>query len=102
MAESTLTITDHHIITVEGDLTFETVMMLWKKSQSLFHKIQAKIIIDLAKITHCNSAGLSLLIEWQKLALKQNKTIQFKNIPDQLLDIAKVSGITDILESGVN
>jgi len=81
---------------VSGELNFHTVGSLWKQSLPLLssHK---KVHIDLEKVTLVNSAGLSLLLEWIKLAKRENKSISFKNMPEQLISIAKMAGISDML-----
>lgn len=94
---------------VSGTLTFDTVNKLLDDSQSWLKKV-SNIDIDLSGVTHSDSAGLALLIEWHRYAKQNKKEIIFKNPPVQLLNIAKLSGIDEILplsgirsqESGVS
>ena len=44
-----------------------------------------------------DSAGVALLIEWQRQAQKHNKSVCFINIPSQMLAIARLSGVDDLL-----
>lgn len=79
-----------------GALTFETVPALWRRSTALFDNSDS-LILDLRGITHTDSAGLALLIEWMRAARGKNRAIVFKNIPPQMMAIAKVSGLEQIL-----
>jgi phospholipid transport system transporter-binding protein len=83
-------------LVVTGELNFSSVMKLWKKSLPLLRDIN-EISIDLAQVTHSNGAGLALLVEWLRYAKEQRKKINFKNMPDKLLSIARVSGIADLI-----
>ena len=76
---------------VEGELTF---FSLNKKTISSFDFLTSAkdICIDLASVTSADSAGLALLIEWIKQCKITGSTLTFKNIPQQLLTLAKLSG----------
>ncbi len=91
MIPLSLTVKSDELAVLSGDLTFATIN---KKTVRLidFKKINHELVIDLAEINNSDSAGLALIIEW----LKQGKTgqaqLRFKNIPLQLLTLAKLSG----------
>lgn len=76
---------------VDGDLTFSTIDR--KTIQSVAFLTTAKhITIDLGRVVSTDSAGLALMIEWIKYSRQHRTQIIFKNIPDQLLNLAKLSG----------
>lgn len=76
---------------VEGELTFFNLNK--KNITSLdFFKSAKEICIDLAKVTSADSAGLALLIEWIKQCRIADTKLTFKNIPQQLLTLAKLGG----------
>ncbi len=54
-------------------------------------------IIDLAGITHSNSAGLALLIEWLAEAQRTGRQISFANIPDSLHQISAVCQVDSLI-----
>ncbi|MBN1684319.1 MAG: STAS domain-containing protein [Gammaproteobacteria bacterium] len=83
-------------IPINGDLTFSTVINLWKQNLPLLAQF-SDIVIDLKNVTYCDSSSLALLIEWQLFAKKQNKSITFINAPQQLLKIAQVAHLYKIL-----
>ncbi len=77
---------------VEGSLTFSSIS---KKTIPDFDflKQSKEVCINLKKVTHADSAGLALVLEWIKHS-KQNKTkLFFKNIPQQLSTLASLSGL---------
>ncbi len=78
------------IFLVEGDLTF---FNLDKKTTTSFDflKPKQKICLDLHKVTIADSAGLALLIEWIKQSQLSATQLTFKNVPQQLITLAKLS-----------
>lgn len=81
---------------LSGMLTFDTAPPAWRASSALLNG-GGDLTLDLQGVTHTDSAGLALLIEWMRGARRRNKRITFKNIPTQMLAIAKVSGLERIL-----
>lgn len=82
--------------TVTGKLSFITV----PKLQNIgYHFIteHAELVFDLQKVTVEDNSGLALLVEWMRFAEQQSKSICFINLPNQLLGIAKLSGLERIL-----
>ena len=77
-----------------GELTFATVDRLLTEFTQSIAQTPPKILV-LCDVTRTDSAGLALLIEW----LKQTKDapITFHNIPTQMLSIATISGVQDML-----
>ena len=53
--------------------------------------------VDLAGVTRADSAGLALLIAWTRARNSTGKPIRFTHVPAQLLSIARVCGLEDIL-----
>lgn len=73
-----------------GELSFNTVGALLIESTRQQLKPQ---ILDLLEVTRTDSAGLALLIELRK----QMDTLIFQNIPAQMLTLATVNGVQDLL-----
>jgi len=72
-----------------GELSFETVGTLAKQIPD---KKQLPLV-DLSQVTRSDSAGLAFLIE----LIKQNEAVRFQHIPPQLLSLATVTGVEDLL-----
>lgn len=91
MMPLSLTLKSDELVLLSGDLTFATIN---KKTVRLidFKKINHEFVIDLAQIGNSDSAGLALIIEWLKISKTGQTQLRFKNIPLQLLTLAKLSG----------
>ncbi len=76
---------------IDGDLTFATIDKQTLKSFS-FLKAATEITVDLSRVSNTDSAGLALMIEWIKYSRHNRTQLNFKNIPEQLLNLAKLSG----------
>lgn len=81
---------------VSGELDFTTVTRLNGEALKLLEESDT-IRVDLHGIVRSDSAGLALLVEWMRAARRLDKPIQFLNIPQQMLAIARVSGLDEVL-----
>jgi phospholipid transport system transporter-binding protein len=77
---------------VDGDLTFSAID---KKTVSSFAflTVTKQITIDLGGVGNADSAGLALMVEWIKFTRSKRVQLRFRNIPEQLLNLAKLSGL---------
>ena len=85
---------EHFIL--RGELSFSTVMDLLRDSAALLWR-NSSVTLDLAGVTRTDSAGLALLVEWIRIARQRGKTIRFCNIPEQLMAVAQVAGLGELL-----
>lgn len=76
---------------IDGDLTFSTIDRQTVKSFAFLKKAK-HVTIDLSRVSSTDSAGLALMIEWIKYARDHKIQLRFKNIPEQLLNLARLSG----------
>ncbi len=82
---------------LSGSLSFATVPHIYTQGGMLFGNNDRTLTLDLRGVAHTDSAGLALLMEWMRTAQQQGKQIHFKNIPAQMLSIARLSGLDKIL-----
>ena len=85
---------------LSGELSFQTVPLLIASNQYLFaddFDTGCELNIDLDQVSRADSAGVALLIEWQRQARQKNRAIYFHNIPSKMLAIARLSGVDEIL-----
>jgi len=88
---------DGHYL-LKGQLSFNSVPLLWSQHKDdLFDDTSNSIEIDLSRLKRSDSSGLALLIEWYRNAEQQHKSITYSNLPAQMMDIARVSGLDEIL-----
>lgn len=81
---------------VEGELVFATAADALAQSRTLFRD-HAVIELDLSGVTRGDSAGLALLLEWVTWARNNARELQFHHLPEQLLVIAQISEVDDLL-----
>jgi phospholipid transport system transporter-binding protein len=81
---------------IRGDLNFASVAALWKDGGAWLPEREA-LDIDLSRVARSDSAGVALLVECLRHARETGKTIRFFNIPAQMLAIARVSALDDVL-----
>jgi phospholipid transport system transporter-binding protein len=88
---------------VDGDLTFSAMD---KKTVGSFAFLSAnkQITLDFSKVGNADSAGLALMLEWIKHARSKRVQLHFINIPGQLLNLAKLSGLdqTSLFNSDIS
>jgi len=82
---------------LKGVLNMQTVPALEREAQSLLDGVEGEVCIDFSGVKHADSSGLALLIELQRLARRLGSTVSFVHLPEQLLQIARVSELQDIL-----
>lgn len=85
------------ILSIQGALDFSNVMSVYKKSLAQI-RLHRELMFDFAKLNSSNSAGLALIIEWIKLSKQQNKIFHFKNLPADILSLAKAAGVDKMVE----
>jgi phospholipid transport system transporter-binding protein len=85
---------DDHI-TVSGDMTLETASSLLVSGVTALEGGDA--VFDLAAVTDVDSSGLAVLFGWQRVAQAQGKTLRIENPPHNLISLAEVYGVTEIL-----
>ena len=81
--------------TVEGDLSFACIDEQAMAASFTAIRGSDVISIDLAKVRMTDSAGLALMIEWIKHSRANQTRLIFKNIPAQLIALAKLSGFDE-------
>ena len=86
---------------VYGALNAETVTELLKRSEEAF-KGASSLEIDLANVPEGDSAGLALLIEWLRLGKQRQQTIHYKNVPEQIAALARISEVESLLNGSSN
>ena len=99
MAEARLVDEGDGKFRVVGEMSFETSPDLLETSEKLFAP-HSLIRVDLSDVTRADSAGLALMIEWITWANRTVREIRFDQIPDMIMNIARISEIEDMLKVG--
>ncbi len=82
---------------LSGELTMQNVSQVSRDTKPLMVAMSGEVTINLSRIARADSAGLALLIDWLRIARQQNVTLRFEQIPDQLLQIARVCELHSVL-----
>lgn len=96
MAEPGLTKAGNGRWLLEGELGFASVPAVLESSAKGLTDSR-EIQVDLKGVTRADSAGLALLVEWLRESEHAGKVITFTNVPEQLLAIARLCGLDEIL-----
>jgi len=94
---ASLTRRDDGVYVLRGELGFATVTPLLNHSNTMFVDGETDIVVDLAEISRADSAGLSLLIQWWRQALEQQRSISYIHLPDQMMAMAQLGGVDELL-----
>jgi phospholipid transport system transporter-binding protein len=57
--------------------------------------------VDCNGITHSDSAGLAVLLDWMAIMKREGRPLRFANLPSGLLAVARISGVDEMLQKGV-
>lgn len=95
MSSPQLEYADEGRLLVSGELSMATVPALL--AQDHWQITGNELHVDLQNVGRADSAGVALLVEWQRMARRQQCTISFHNIPSQLLSIARLCGVDELL-----
>jgi len=77
-----------------GTVGFDDAARLLVEGDQAFATLQA-VEVDLAGVTHVDSAGLALLIEWSLAARAAGRLLSYSNVPPA---VASLAGISDVAE----
>lgn len=96
MPQATITSSVADQFVVAGNLSFDTASYLLQQGNVLF-ATASNITIDLSAVSHADSAGLALLLEWLRYGKLNNKTVRYINMPAQLKSLAAISEVDTML-----
>ena len=96
MSEATIVVAGNGNLRVNGNIDFTNVVKLRALGYDFIAK-QDSVIFDLTNITIGDNSILSLLISWLRYAKKLRKSLGFVNLPQQLVDMARLCNLDSIL-----
>ena len=88
------------VLPLKGGLTFETIPAVLEESASYVARpdLPDKLTIDFAQVTDVDSAAVALLLDWRRMAAKRKKTLVFVNLPANLVALAELYGVADVIQ----
>ena len=80
------------------ELSFNTVQSDGQRLLSVLRDNQTTTIrLDLCDVTHCDSAGLALLIEARRLCMQFDKVLMIEGMPRAISALAEFCGVETML-----
>jgi phospholipid transport system transporter-binding protein len=98
VTENGFTAREHGVFEVSGQVTFQTVPRFLAHTGKLLQNNSGTVTIDMHGVTLADSAGLALMIEWLQLARAAKHELVFTNIPEQMRDLIRVNGLTQVFQ----
>lgn len=80
---------------LSGKLTMATVPALYKTGLQIL--TDGDLLVDLAKVESVDSAAVSMLLSWSRAAEKQHRSVRVENLPADLLSLANLYGVAEML-----
>jgi phospholipid transport system transporter-binding protein len=86
---------DGNRLIVQGPITIANVVEVIEQGANLFDRTD--LIIDLAQVTEVDSSAVSMLLEWQRKAQKNNQRLCFSNISENLKNLTQLYGVSELV-----
>jgi phospholipid transport system transporter-binding protein len=80
---------------VRGPLTIETAPALFETG--LQHLTSEDMSVDFSQVEAVDSAAVSLLLGWLRAAQRSQHTLRVTGLPDDLLSLAHLYGVAELL-----
>jgi len=88
---------------VQGPLTFATAKRARQIGLRALRAANSRQLeIDCSGIAASDSAGLAVLLDWMAVAKGSGRSLCFRNLPEQLKALARISDVEELLEKGVS
>jgi phospholipid transport system transporter-binding protein len=81
---------------VNGVIDHAAAARLYRQREELFANSEDPLV-DLAGVTSANSAAIALFVEWLGEAGRRQRTLRLLNLPDSLIAIARLGGVSALL-----
>ena len=88
------------VLALTGALSFETLPAVLAQSAEYAARtdLPDRLTIDFAGITAVDSSAVALLLEWRREALRLKKVLEFVNLPANLLALATLYGVAELIQ----
>ncbi|NBA97117.1 lipid asymmetry maintenance protein MlaB [Pseudomonas sp. R5(2019)] len=85
-------------LSLHGVLDYRSGPALRKEGQALINASNGQaLLVDCSAVEKSSSVGLSLLLAFMRDAQALGKTLSIRAMPDDMREIAQVSGLTELL-----
>ena len=86
-------------LALTGPLSFETVPRVLEQTAEYAARtdLPDRLTIDFAGVTGVDSSAVALLLDWRRQATQRGKQLVFVNLPANLLALAELYGVADLI-----
>lgn len=96
--QATINQLEQNLYRIEGELNMQTVPAVSEMLAELISSLNSEdLTFDLCAVTRTDSAGVALLVDAMQLAAAKKIRLHFSHLPQQMREIAGISGLLDIL-----
>ena len=82
---------------ISGEVVVDDANTLLVASQSL--SMADSTLIDFGAASDLDTAAISLILEWKRRAIAENKQLRLVNVPENLKSLAHLYGVAEIVLS---
>ncbi|HZZ94654.1 MAG TPA: STAS domain-containing protein [Usitatibacter sp.] len=88
------------VLKLTGALSFETLPAVLERTAQFAARpdVPDRLTIDFADVGTVDSSAVALLLEWRRLAAGLRKRLAFVNLPPNLLALANLYGVADLIQ----
>jgi anti-sigma B factor antagonist len=100
--ERILTVTDHDlpdgtvVLTAVGEVDRDSGQELREVADRAFRRGRRRVVLDLAKVTFCDSSGLSLFIDLHRRADADGGWLRMAGLPAELRSMLRVTHLDQL------
>jgi len=87
------------VLVLEGALSFETLPGILERSAEYAARtdLPDRLTIDFGSVASVDSSAVALLLEWRRQAATRGKRLDFVNLPANLLALARLYGVEELI-----
>jgi phospholipid transport system transporter-binding protein len=88
------------VLALKGELSFETIPAVLEESTQYAARpdLPDRLTVDFSGVTGVDSAAVALMLDWRRMAVKRGKTLVFANLPANLLALAELYGVAELIQ----
>lgn len=83
---------------INGFVTRDYINLIIASGDKFIAQARAPVF-DFSGVEACDSSSVALLIHWWRTAKMQSKTIKFRDIPQEMLAIIKLSNVSKVISN---
>ena len=88
------------VLSPEGPLSFDSIPAVLERARALEARadLPRRLTIDFSRVSEVDSAALALLLEWRRVAERRGVELAFTHLPANLLALASLYGIEQLVQ----